>query len=81
MAKRRRRRLSELDRHRRQTYARLVIGGFLVLVLGGGGLVWLLYGRAAALTAVACLLAPAGVMGLLWLILVLLELWVGEDAP
>jgi hypothetical protein len=78
---RKRRRLSEIDRHRRQTYARLVIGGFLVLLVVGGGLVWLIYGRAAALTAIACLLAPAGVLGLLWLILTLLELWVGEEAP
>lgn len=77
----RRRRLSELDRHRRQTYSRLVIGGFLILVVVGGGLVWLIYGRAAALTAIACLLAPAGVLGLLWLILTLLELWVGEEEP
>jgi membrane protein implicated in regulation of membrane protease activity len=77
----RRKRLSELDRHRRQTYARLVIGGFLILLVVGGGLVWLLYGRAAALTAVACLLIPAGLLGLLWLILTLLELWVGEDDP
>ena len=78
---RRRKRLSELDRHRRQTYARLVIGGFLILLVVGGGLVWLLYGRAAALTAVVCLLIPAGLLGLLWLILTLLELWVGEDDP
>jgi membrane protein implicated in regulation of membrane protease activity len=77
----RRKRLSELDRHRRQTYARLVIGGFLILLVVGGGLVWLLYGRAAALTAIACLLIPAGLLGLLWLILTLLELWVGEDDP
>jgi len=80
VSKRRRRRTSELDRHRRQTYTRLVVGGLLILVVVGGGLVWLLYGRAAAL-AVAFLVAPAGVLGLLWLILTLLELWVGEDAP
>lgn len=77
----RRRRSSDLDRHRRQTYTRLVVGGLSILVVVGGGLVWLLYGRAAALTAIACLLAPVGVLALLWLILSLLELFVGEDEP
>ena len=81
MGRRRRRRISELDRHRRQTYTRLVSGGFFILIVVGGGLVWLIYGRAAALTAIACLLVPAGLLGLLWLILALLELWVGEDVP
>lgn len=81
MSKNRRRRSSDLDRHRQQTYTRLVVGGLLILGIVGGGLVWLLYGRAAALTAVACLLVPAGLWGLLWLILSLLELWVREDEP
>ena len=30
---------------------------------------------------VACLLVAAGLVGLLWLILALLEKWVKEDAP
>ena len=47
----------------------------------GGALVWLLYGRAAALAAVSCLVAAAGIGLLLWLILSLLERWVGEDEP
>jgi hypothetical protein len=66
-------------RHRRQTQARLVLGGLGLLVVVGGGLVWLLYGRAAAITAVACLLSAGGLLGLLWLILVLLERWVKEE--
>ena len=68
-------------RHWGQTQARLIIGGMAVLVIVGGGLVWLLYGAGAAVTAVLCLLAAAGVMGLLWLILFLLELWVKEEEP
>jgi hypothetical protein len=47
----------------------------------GGGLVWAIYGRAAALTAIGCLLTVAGLFGLLWLILTLLERWVKEDEP
>jgi len=67
--------------HRRATEARLVAGGYLVLLVVGGALVWLLYGRAAALAAVSCLLVTAGVVVILWLILSLVERWVGEDEP
>jgi hypothetical protein len=70
---------SDLDRHRQQTYSRLVWGGFSILILVGGGLVWLFYGRSVALTAVACLLVPVVLFGLLWLILSILESWVRED--
>lgn len=77
----RRRRASDLDRHRQQTYGRLVFGGLSILVLVGGALVWLFYGRTAALAAAACLLTAAGLFGLLWLVLSLAERWVREDEP
>lgn len=67
------------DRYRRQTQNRLILGGFLILVGVGGGLVWLLYGQSAALTAVACLFGAAGLFGVIWVILTLLELWVKEE--
>ena len=69
------------QQHRRQTRARLILGGMLVLLIVGGGLVWLFYGRTAALTAALCLLGAAAVMALLWLILALLERWVKDDEP
>jgi high-affinity Fe2+/Pb2+ permease len=65
--------------HWQQTQTRLLIGGMLTLLVVGGGLVWVIYGRAAALTTAACLLATGGVMGLLWLILAVLERWVKDD--
>ncbi len=67
------------NRHQRKTQSRLVIAGLLVMLGVGGGLVWLIYGGTAAVAAVACLLGGAGIFGLLWLILTLLELWVKED--
>ncbi len=51
----------------------------MVLLVVGGGLVWAIYGRAAAITAVLCLLGAASVFGVLWLILTLLEIWVKEE--
>lgn len=78
---RRKKRGFNLDRHRGQTQARLVAGGLIILVVVGGGLVWLIYGQAAAITAVFCFLAMGGIFGLLWLILALLDRWVREDEP
>jgi hypothetical protein len=59
----------------------LILGGLAVLIIVGGGLVWLLYGGSAAITAVLCLLVSAGVLGVLWLLLTLLERWVKEEEP
>jgi hypothetical protein len=77
----RKRRSFDPRRHWGQTQVRLIIGGMALLVVVGGGLAWWVYGRAAALTAMACLLAASGVMGLLWLFLSLLERWVKEEEP
>ncbi len=78
--KRKRRSFSSRD-YRRHLHVQLILGGLLVLLVVGGGLVWLIYGRTAALTAVLCLAVATGVIGLLWLILALLERWVGEEEP
>jgi hypothetical protein len=77
----RRKRPFSPEQHRRQTQKHLILGGLLLLLGIGGGLVWLIYGRSAAFTTVVCLLGAAGLFGLLWLILTLLELWVGEEEP
>ena len=69
------------ERHRRKTQTRLILSGLVVLLVVGGGLVWAIYGRSAAITAVLCLLGAAGVFGVLWLILALLEMWVKEEEP
>jgi uncharacterized SAM-binding protein YcdF (DUF218 family) len=67
--------------HWHQTQVQLLVGGLAVVGILGGGLVWLLYGRAAAITTWLCLLGGAFVLGLLWLVLGLLEWWVREDEP
>jgi hypothetical protein len=71
----------EPRRHWNQTQVRLILAGLALLVIVGGGLVWWLYGYTAAITAVTCFLGVAGVIGLLWGLLALLERWVREEEP
>jgi len=66
-------------RHAQQTQARLIVAGLALLIVVGGGLVWLLYGDVAAASAVACMLMATGLVLLLWLFLALLEKWVKQD--
>lgn len=70
------RRSFDPQRHRQQTQGRLIVAGLALLITVGGGLVWLLYGAAAAVSTVSCLLVAAGLVGFLWLILWLLDRWV-----
>lgn len=49
-----------------------------VLLLGGSGLLFLLYGGASAVAGFICLLAGAGVLFLLWMLLTLIERWVRD---
>lgn len=58
-----------------------MIGGLLILLVVGGGLVWAIYGGAAAIVAEICFLGGIGVFALLWLILTLMEKWVKEEEP
>ncbi|NIV33058.1 MAG: hypothetical protein GWN58_27515 [Anaerolineae bacterium] len=64
-----------------QTQSRLIVAGLALLIIVGGGLVWLLYGDVAAVSAVSCLLVAVGLVGLLWVILVVLERWAKAGEP
>ncbi len=58
----------DLRRYARQTNARLLAGFILLLLLVGDGLIYLIYGREAALMGLICALAglaPLGLIGLL----------------
>jgi hypothetical protein len=65
----------DLRRYARQTNARLWIGFLLILFVVGDGLIYLIYGRQAALMGVACLAAGLAPLLLVWLLLSLLG-WV-----
>ena len=69
----------EGDRLRGQMERRLGVGGFAILALGGGGILWALYGGTAALAALAVILGGAGVVALLWLLLILMGAWARSD--
>lgn len=60
----------DLRRYARQTNVRLIVGGLLLLFVVGDGLIYIFYGRSAALMGLLCLglgLAPLFLIGLaLW---------------
>lgn len=63
----------DLRRFARQTNTRLILGGLLLLFIVGDGLIYLIYGPAAAISGLICL----GV-GMIPLILIFLSLLVME---
>jgi hypothetical protein len=75
------RRSFDPGRHLQQTQVRLIVAGLALLIIVGGGLVWLLYGDVAAVSAVSCLLVAVGLVGLLWVILAVLERWAKAGEP
>jgi hypothetical protein len=59
----------DLRKYARQTNFRLALGGILVLFVVGGGLIWVIYGRDAAILGFICLAAGLAPIGLVWLAL------------
>ena len=53
----------------------LVLGGLLMI---GGGLIYLIYGKWALVTGLLCLIPGAGLILFLWGLLSLIERWVGD---
>jgi hypothetical protein len=51
----------------------------LFLVGAGGALIALIYGAGPAVLGIVCLLAGAGLFGLVWLILTLMERWAERE--
>ena len=60
---------------RRSTESQLIIGGFLIFLVLGGGLAWLLFGRTVALIAGGILVGGMVLLAVLWLVIRLLESW------
>lgn len=66
------------QRFTQSTELRLVAGFFVILYLVGGGAIWLVYGRAAALLAGLCMTGGVLLFALLYGLVWLLGRWVGE---
>ncbi|OGR28395.1 MAG: hypothetical protein A2139_01285 [Desulfobacca sp. RBG_16_60_12] len=69
---------TDYRRYRRETDRKLAIAVVLFLLLVGSGLIALIYRPAAGVLAFVCLLAGASIIGLLWILLSLIERWLGE---
>ena len=64
----------DLRKYSRQTNLRLLVGFFVVLFLIGDGLIYLIYGRGAAVFGLFCLLIGIDPLLLIWGILLMMEL-------
>jgi hypothetical protein len=60
---------------RRRDDRALFLAVIAVLLLVGGGLIWLIYGGGAFITGLACLMFGVGLLALLWLIMTGIERW------
>ncbi len=69
----------DLREYARQTSVQLGVGAFLLLFIVGDGLIYLIYGKAAALLGLTCLLAGIAPVILIVLIMVLLN-WIVKRA-
>jgi len=69
---------TDYRRYRRQTERRLAIAVVLFLLFVGSGLIALIFSPGAGIIGFGCLLFGVGIIGLLWILLTLLERWVGD---
>ncbi len=59
----------DLRKYARQTNIRLLIGGIIILFIVGDGLIYLIYGKNAAITGLVCLIAGLLPLIIIWIIL------------
>lgn len=70
---------ASLRGHRQQTERRLIVGGFGLMFLVGGALIWHFYGVGAVLMAWFFLAGGVALFGGLYLILKLMERWTRNE--
>lgn len=69
----------DLRKYARQTNARLLLGFFAILFVVGVGLIYLIWGREAAVLASLCLFGALVPAALIWLALTLMG-WIVKKA-
>jgi len=65
--------MRDLRKYAQQTDRRLIVGGLLILFVVGDGLIYLIYGRQAALAGLICLLFGLIPLVLIWISLALIS--------
>jgi hypothetical protein len=71
--------MRDLRRYARQTQVRLILGALFLLFIVGDGLIYFIYGPAAALTGFLCLLGGLLPVALVILALAILD-WIARRA-
>jgi hypothetical protein len=69
----------DLRKYERQTNYRLIVGAVMLLFVIGDGLIYIIYGKNAALTGFFCILAGMIPVALTVLVLLLLD-WIRKRA-
>jgi uncharacterized SAM-binding protein YcdF (DUF218 family) len=65
--------MRDLRKYAQQTDRRLIVGGLLILFVVGDGLIYLIYGRQAAMAGLICLLIGLIPLVLIWISLALIS--------
>jgi TM2 domain-containing membrane protein YozV len=71
--------MRDLRRFAEQTNRRLILGGIALLFIVGDGLVYIFYGKEAALTGLVCLIFGLSPLLLIWLSLAVIT-WIVRRA-
>ena len=71
--------MKDLREYARQTNVRLTIGAFFLLFGIGVGLIWLIYGKSAAILGLMCLLAALVPVALILVIFIVMD-WILKRA-
>ncbi len=74
----RQQKVTDSRRFQRQLERELIVGGLIIGAVVGLGLILLIYGQTAALTALACFGLFLGLIAVVWLILVGFA-WLGRE--
>lgn len=69
----------DLRRYARQTNNRLLFGGILILYIVGGGLIFWIYGKEAAILSLLCITLGLSPLFVIWLALAILD-WIARRA-
>jgi|YelNatPaOPRAMG01_1025707.scaffolds.fasta_scaffold02319_15 hypothetical protein len=72
--------MRDLRAYSRQTLVRLVFGGLLIIIIIAEILIYLFYGRSAAISGFLCILLGLIPLGLIWLFFIGLE-WLVKRKP